>query len=109
MVDADGNPVTPRAPVDVRIREAALHYLRGIPAFGKPLPSFADSIAYSQEGDWATSDKSVKRALHGVATVLAYLVTYPLVDLLGKARTKPGPFAIAVLIVIAAVSAIVTA
>lgn len=98
VLDTDGNPAVPQAPLDVRLRETAIRYLHGIPAFGQSPASFAESIEYSQTGDWATSESTAKRAVHGLATILAYLITYPLVDLLGKARTKPGPFLVAVAI-----------
>lgn len=106
VVGHDGEPVDPQAPFDVRLREAALRHAHGVPAFGKALPSLAESLEHSQHGDWATNPNGVKRAVHGLATLVAYTVTWPLVDVLGRARTKPGPFAIAVLLVIAAVSAI---
>lgn len=98
VLDSNGEPVTPQAPLDVQLREAAVRYLHGLPGFGQRPASFAESIEYSQTGDWATSSNGAKRAVHGLATVLTYVVTYPLVDLLGQARTKPGPFAIALLI-----------
>lgn len=104
LLDSNGDPVTPQAPLDVQIREHAVRYLHGLPAFGQRPASFAEAIEYSQTGDWATSEKGAKRALHGMATVITFVVTYPLVDLLGNARTKPGPFAVALLIAIAASS-----
>ncbi len=100
VLDSYGNPVTPQAPLDVRVRETVVRHLHGIPAFGQPPASFAEAIEYSQNGDWATSTNGAKRAAHGLATILAFLLTYPLVDLFGKARTKPGPFVIAVAIAI---------
>lgn len=102
LLDSTGQPVTPQAPWDVRLREQAIQTLHGLPAFGSSPPSFAESISYSQEGDWATSENGAKRAVHGLATVITYLVTYPLVDVLGKHRSKPGPFALVLLIVLAA-------
>ena len=96
-LDSNGDPVTPQAPLDVQLRESLVRYLHGIPAFGQAPASFAEAIEYSQTGDWATSSNGAKRAVHGLATVITYTVTWPLVDLLGKHRTKPGPFAVAVL------------
>lgn len=98
LLDSNGDPVTPQAPLDVQLREIAVRYLHGLPGFGQRPASFAESIEYSQTGDWATSSNGAKRAVHGLATVITYVVTWPLVDLLGKARTKPGPFAVALLI-----------
>lgn len=98
LLDSHGDPVTPQAPLDVQLRESLVRYLRGIPAFGTSPASFAEAIEYSQNGDWATSSNGAKRAVHGLATVITFVVTWPLVDLLGKHRTKPGPFAVAVLI-----------
>lgn len=98
LLDSNGDPVTPQAPLDVQLREIAVRYLHGLPGFGQRPASFAESIEYSQTGDWATSSNGAKRAVHGLATVLTFVVTWPLVDLLGKARTKPGPFAVALLI-----------
>lgn len=98
VLDTDGNPATPQAPVDVRLREMLIRSLHGIPAFGQSPASFAESIEYSQNGDWASSESTAKRAVHGLATILAYLITYLPVDVLGRARTKPGPFLVAVAI-----------
>lgn len=92
VLDADGNPVSGKAPLDVRVRDALLRGVYGIPAFGQVPASFADSIAYSQHGDWATSDNGLARVTHGLSTVLAYVATYPLVEGLGKAREKPIGF-----------------
>ncbi len=98
VLDTDGNPAVPQAPLDVRLRETAIRYLHGIPAFGSSPASFAESMEYSQHGDWAVSESTGKRAVHGIATILAYLITYLPVEVLGRARTKPGPFVIAVAI-----------
>lgn len=101
VLDTNGDPVTPQAPWDVQLTEAAVRYLHGIPAFGQRPASFAEAIEYSQNGDWATNTNGAKRAAHGIATVIAFVVTWPLVDLLGKARTKPGPFCVALFIAFA--------
>lgn len=101
LLDSNGDPVTPAAPLDIQIREHAVRYLHGLPAFGQRPASFAEAIEYSQTGDWATSEKGAKRAAHGLATVIAFVVTWPLVDLLGNARTKPGPFCVALFIAFA--------
>lgn len=97
LLDSNGDPVTPQAPLDVQLRESLVRSLHGIPAFGQAPASFAEAIEYSQTGDWATSSNGAKRAVHGLATVITFVVTWPLVDLLGRHRTKPGPFAVAVL------------
>lgn len=109
LLDSNGEPVTPAAPLDIQIREHAVRYLHGLPAFGGRPASFAEAIEYSQTGDWATSSNGAKRAAHGLATVIAFVVTWPLVDLLGKARTKPGPFAVALFIAFAVLNVLIFA
>lgn len=109
LLDSNGDPVTPQAPLDVQIREHVVRYLHGIPAFGQRPASFAEALEYSQNGDWASSEKGAKRAAHGIATVLTFIVTWPLVDLLGKARTKPGPFAVALFIAFAVLNVLIFA
>lgn len=106
VLDSDGQPVAPRAPLDVRLRETVLAFVRGLPAFGQVPASFRESIDYSQRGDWATSETSAKRVVHGLATVLAFVGTYPLVEGLGKAREKPVGLVLTVLLTIATVATI---
>lgn len=108
VTDREGNPITPQAPLDVRLRESTLAFLRNVPAFGHVPASFRESIEYSQRGDWATSDTSAKRVAHGLATVLAFVGTYPLVEGLGKAREKPIGLVLAVLLLIATVTTVTT-
>lgn len=84
----DGTPLTPLAPWDIRARAAVVAAFKASPRWSEPPPSFAESLEYSSRGDWATSDKGAKRAIHVLATVLAFLVTYPL-DLVIKFRAKP--------------------
>lgn len=100
VVDADGEPVAGKAPLDVRIRSSMQNALSAIPALNEAPASFTESLEYSQRGDWCASDSTAKRVAHGLATVVAYIVTYPVVDLLGKARSKPIGFVLAVVLVI---------
>ncbi len=99
VVDADGNTVTARAPIDVRAKEAAVAALAHRPRFATRPPSFAESLEYSQSGDWAATDNTAKRVAHGLATVVAYIATYPL-DLVLRARGKPIGFVLTVAVVL---------
>lgn len=105
MVTSDGEAVQPQAPLDVRLRESALAALRDRPRFSQRPPSLAESIEYSQKGDWAVSDKGAKRIAHGLCTVLAYALTYPL-DLVLQARSKPIGFVLTVALLIAVINLI---
>ena len=105
VVTSDGEPVQPQAPLDVRLRELALAALRDRPRFSQRPPSFVESIEYSQKGDWAVSDKGAKRIAHGLCTVLAYALTYPL-DLVLQARSKPVGFVLTVALLIAVINLI---
>lgn len=104
IVDADGELVAGKAPLDVRIRNNIQNALSAIPALNEQPASFTESLEYSQRGDWCASDSTAKRVAHGLATVVAYTVTYPVVDLLGKARTKPIGIVLAVALVITVLS-----
>lgn len=100
VVDADGQVVAPQAPLDVRIRNAVQQAIAAIPALSERPASFRESLEYSQRGDWTANDNAAKRVVHGLATLVTYLVTYLPVDLLGRARTKPIGFVLSLVLVI---------
>jgi len=99
--DEGGTRVTAQAPLDVRIKEKLSRGVRAVPAFGQVPASFAESWEYSQTGDWASSENGGKRIAHGFATAIAYTLTYPLVEGLGTARTKPIGLLLTVLVLAA--------
>lgn len=101
VVNDDGEAITPQAPIDVRIRQMLLGAVRALPALSEPPASFRESLEYSQTGDWAVRDNTGKRAVHGIATVLAYVLTYPVVDLPAKARSKPIGFILCLALLVA--------
>lgn len=106
VLDADGEVVTPQAPLDVRVRTSIQAAVSAIPSLTERPASFKESLEYSQTGDWCASDNTGKRVAHGLATVIAYIVTYPL-DLIQRARTKPIGFVL-VLAVLYALAHILT-
>lgn len=91
VLDSDGTPVAPKAPLDVRVREQLVAFARTVPGLTTAPPSLSESLEHSQHGDWTTSESSAKRAAHGLATVVAYLVTFP-ADLVVHLRCKPLGF-----------------
>lgn len=99
VLSKDGQPVNPQAPLDIRVREGILAALKASPRFNQRPASFAESLEYSQRGDWATSEKGAKRAVHGLCTVIAFLATYPL-DIALKARTKPVGFVLTIALIV---------
>lgn len=101
VLDADGNPVTAQPPLDVRARCALTRGVRAVPAFGQVPASFAESWEYSQEGDWTSSESGAKRIAHGLCTVIAYTASYPFVEGIGAARTKPVRFVLTLIVLIA--------
>ncbi len=105
VVDSDGKPVQPQAPLDVRIRDAALAALRNLPRLTERPPSFVESLEYSQHGDWTASDNGLKRAVHGLCTLLAYLLTYPL-DIVIRVRAKPIGFVLTLAVLIVLINAL---
>lgn len=105
VLGEDGKPIAPQAPLDVRLLQILGAFLKTRPRFSERPASFAESWEYSTTGDWTTSEKSLRRVLHGLCTVLAYAATYPLEWLL-KAREKPVGFLVALALVIVIVNLI---
>lgn len=99
VLGEDGAPIAPQAPLDIRLLENLGSFLKSRPRFAERPASFAESWEYSTSGDWTTEEKSLRRVLHGLCTVLAFAATYPLEWLL-KARTKPVGFLVAIALVI---------
>lgn len=97
--------VTPQPPLDVRLLDALGEFLQARPRWSQPPPSMAEAWEYSTSGDWTAAEKSLKRVLHGLCVLIAFVVTYPIDWAVQAARCKPIGFvlAIAVLFVISKV------
>lgn len=99
VLDSEGNPVTGRAPIDVRVKEVAVGWVAARPRMTTRPPSMAETLEHSQRGDWAAADNAAKRAVHGLATLLTFVLTYPL-DVVLRARDKPIAFVLTVAVLI---------
>jgi hypothetical protein len=98
-VDADPRAVTPQAPLDVRLLEAVNAFLRLRPHWSERPPSAAESWEYSTTGDWTVEEKSVKRVLHGLCVLVAFIGTYPIAWVVQIARHKPIGFLLTLAVV----------
>lgn len=99
LPDEEGQYVKPLAPLDVRAREVVIRALKAIPSWNERPPSFVESIEYSQRGDWATSTNGFKRGIHTAATIVVFVLTFPL-DLAMKLRPKPIAFVLTIVLLI---------
>lgn len=85
--------VTPQAPLDVRAVDAFKRVVSSMPRVGDRPPSLREALEYSTQGDWTTRSGGV-RALHALAVLVTFLVTWPL-DWLLRLRAQPGAFVLA--------------
>lgn len=99
MLDAEGHPVAARAPLDVRAKDAAVRWARSQSRMSTRPPSMAETLAYSQEGDWAAADNAAKRGIHGLATLATFTLTWPL-DVILRSRDKPIAFVLTLAVLI---------
>ncbi|MBB3053568.1 hypothetical protein FHS23_004622 [Prauserella isguenensis] len=99
VLDSEGNPVAARAPIDVRLKEAAVGWVAARPRMATRPPSMAETLEHSQRGDWAAADNGAKRAVHGLATLLSFVLTYPL-DVVLRSRDKPIAFVLTIAVLI---------
>lgn len=88
--------VTPQAPLDIRLREALTALLASRPRWNERPPSMAETWEYSNTGDWTADEKSLKRVVHGLCVLVAFVVTYPISWAAQAARQKPIGLVLAV-------------
>jgi hypothetical protein len=87
--DDEAEPVTPQAPLDVRVLEMLSDFFQARPRWSERPPSTAEAWEYALRGDWTTNEHSARRVLHSVCVVIAFVVTYPIEWLIHIARQKP--------------------
>ena len=88
--------VTPQAPLDIRLLDAIGGFLRSRPRWSQRPPSLSECWDYSTEGDWTADEKSLRRVLHSLCHLVAFVVTYPIDWASSASKAKPIGFVLTV-------------